>query len=516
MMETQGTSGTSRRNIRESLRAILLIFVPVLVIYVFCLNDLWSTTHALTFLQLDWALFSRHSIALAPADAFSQAFSGASSPTGDEFVYRGYYYAALAPGTAFLTLPFASIGFVLDGGFAGGFGNALLFSEFSIALTNGIATYLVYKVARLFFGERTSYFLAFAYAFSTISWPFATFLFQSDPSAMFDLLAVYFALLIAKSKGAGRVRDWVFCGFSVAAGLAIDYINAILIPILIGYLLFTLLRQRNLESKLKLGINTTLFFLSSFVGVLLIAIYNQIAFNNFFTSSEQLYLGSSTFFGVFGTPLYYGLALNLFSPFRGLLFFCPILILGVAGLVKMIRAPGEVGYDGVFLLAIFCGLVFPYSKWYDITGGISFGPRFLIPSIPFLLIPAGFFIDGARKKWIKATSYALYAIGVFMNGIAGLVTALGSSVPRTGSIWTDSPFFVSTSPTALSTLENFERGVLDTWWNHANIVGNYWWIPAALIIGSALILPIVFRGSKILPVEKPSSKSSAILEKPLM
>src|SRR6202011_6204043 len=91
----------------------------------------------------------------------------------DDFQYRGYYYSALAPGAPVLALPFVGLGFMLDGNFTQ-FGYALLMSEVFVALCNSIAAYLVYRIGSLFFRKPTSVFLAFTYAFSTITWPFAT------------------------------------------------------------------------------------------------------------------------------------------------------------------------------------------------------------------------------------------------------------------------------------------------------------------------------------------------------
>ncbi len=194
---------SSRHHKWAPFKPILLIFVPVLLIYALCLNALWSTDHTVSFLQLDWAIWSNHSFALGPVNSFK-------SPSVDDFQYNGYYYVAAAPGLSVMALPFAIVGFILDGHFTP-FGNALLLSELFVALTNAIAAYIVYRIGRMFFRERTSYFLAFAYAFATISWPYATFLFQSDVSSMFDLVAVFFALIISKNDGNAKFRYWIFC-----------------------------------------------------------------------------------------------------------------------------------------------------------------------------------------------------------------------------------------------------------------------------------------------------------------
>jgi hypothetical protein len=378
-----------------------------------------------------------------------------------------------------LALPLVAIGFLMDGHFSV-FGNALIFSELFVALTNAIATYLVFKIARFFFSPKTSTFLAFAYAFSTISWPFATFFFQSDTSAMFDVLSIYFAFRISRKEDVGSHFDWLFCGLAIAGGLTIDYVNAVMIPVIGVFLLLS--TRTKTHSKLELASRLLLFTAACFEGIVLIGTYNRIAFGNFFTSSEQLYLHSATIFGNFTYPLDLGLVLNLFTPFRGLLVYCPILILGIPGFYLMLESKQNEN-DGLFLFGIFLALLVPYSAWYGPSGGLSYGPRFVIPSIPFLLIPAGFVFETKRIPHIRALAYSLYAVGAVTNGMAALISALG---PAEGP-WLSSPFVTSVLPNFLAGF--YGHPSIDSWWK--NQAGAFWWIIAFSIIFAALALPAI-------------------------
>src|SRR5271169_3597515 len=208
----------------------LLVFSSAFLFYLLTLNSVWATDHTTSFLQLDWSIWTHHSFVLGSGSSFQPN-------TVDDFKFNGNYYSALAPGTAILALPFVGVGFILDGHFTV-FGYALMSSEVFVALANSVAAFLVYAIGRFFFSKRTSVFLAFVYAFSTISWPFATYFFQSDVSAMFDLLAVYFAIKVTRSDGR-KLSDAVLAGISVAAALTTDYVNVILIPIVLGYLIIS-------------------------------------------------------------------------------------------------------------------------------------------------------------------------------------------------------------------------------------------------------------------------------------
>ena len=463
---------------RTRVTAGLAVFASAFLIYLLTVNSVWATDHATSFLQLDWAIWTHHSFVLGSGSTFQPN-------SVDDFLYKGNYYSALAPGTAILALPFVAVGFILDGHFTV-FGYALMSSEIFVALVNSVAAYLVYALARLFFSKRTSVFLAFVYAFSTISWPFAVYFFQSDVSAMFDLLAVLFTIRLTRDDTGDNPRYALIAGIAVAAALTTDYVNAILIPVIAGYLVLSFRRRPRILAKLSAA-----FLIYSLVGVLLIGLYNLAIFGSAFHTTEQVYLNSSTPFGEFSTPLYQGVYLNLFSPLRGLFVYSIFLVLGVIGLVGMLRERVHRA-EAVLLLACFLGILLPYSAWYDPVGGAAFGPRFLVAAIPFLLLPAGFVIEEGKRS-TRIIAFHLYAAGVIINGIAAVTEGIA---PTTN--WGLSPFLSFTLP-------NFLQGELDDWW--LKYVGQYWPIPAVLLIAAAIVLPLV--SYRLLPKSENGSGAAA-------
>src|SRR5450759_2622130 len=96
----------------------LLIFLSTLLVFAFSLNAVWSADHPTSLLQLTYAHWANHSVVLGKVGQFHPQ-------SVDDFVYNGNYYSALAPGVPVLALPFAGLGFVLDGKFTL-YGNAML------------------------------------------------------------------------------------------------------------------------------------------------------------------------------------------------------------------------------------------------------------------------------------------------------------------------------------------------------------------------------------------------------
>jgi hypothetical protein len=448
--------------LRANVTVGLLVFLFTFAIYTLCLNGVWATDHPTSFLQLDWAIWNGHTFVLGSTAANFKPNSA------DDFAYNGNYYSALAPGTAILALPFVGLGFLAEGHFDI-FGDTMFLSELFVALVNAVAASIVYLVGRLFFDKRVSVFLAFTYAFSTISWPFAAYFFQSDVSACFDLLAAYFALRIARD-GRNQLRDSLFAGAAVAVAMTVDYINAVFLPIVFVYIVFSIKGQKKPLLEPLLG-----FVAVALLGLLSIFAYDYVNFGSVFRTTEQLYLNSSNVLTEFSYPLYLGAYLNLFSAYRGLFLYSLILVFGVFGFYEAFRDKAW-SKEGLFLFVCFLGIFLPYSMWYDPGGGDSFGPRFLVAAIPFLLIPAGIILQSAgRRVWQIA--FGLFSVGVVVNGIAALTSSISPA-----SSFNLSPFLYWNLPL-------FLNGNLDTWWIH--YVGPYWAIPSAVVIGLAIAIPAV-------------------------
>ncbi len=455
-----------------------LIFLSTLGVLALSLNGVWAADHPDSLLELAYAFWAYHSVVLGTP--------GQLDPVSvDVFVRNGVYYSALAPGVAALSLPFTGLGFILDGRFTL-FGNALLMSEFFVAFCNSVAAYFVFKLGSMYFTQRTSAFLAFAYAFSTITWPFATMFFESDVSAMLDLIAVFLAIRMARGKAA-RLADAIPCGAALGAAFTVDYINFLFVPVISAFLLYSFRGRLAGFAKGFAGLLAT-----SAVGAVLLGLYDQVAFGNPLVTSEQVYDHTTSVFQSFSYPLLSGLYLDLFSPLRGVFLYCPVLVVGVVGCFYFWQRR-ETRSECVLLVACFLAIVIPYSMWYNAEGGEGFGPRFLIPAIPFLLLPAGFAIE-ARGRVVRVFAYLLYGVGVIFNGIAGVTTAIPQVAP------------ISQFPFLTHVLPLFLKGGGDTWW--WKDAGSFWWAPSVLIIAAALALPFVFPRGKDGGGGLPRAKSS--------
>ena len=439
----------------------LLIFVIVFAVFELSINGIWATDHSISFTQLDYALWSRHSVGLGNA---------ALTPpwTVDDFVYRGQNYSALAPGTPFLALPFLGAAFTIAGGYTS-WGPSLPLSETFVALMGAGSASLVYIIGRMYFRRSTSGFLGLAFAFSTICWPFATYFFQSDVSAFFVLLTAYFALRCSRASGPASMLS-LLSGLAAGVAFSVDYVNAVLLPFVAVFLAVS---KRG--SKASMARSAGAFVLGALPGLAAIGAYNFAIFGDPFTTTEQYFNGKTSVFASFTNPIYLGLELDLVSFSRGIFVYSPLLVLGVIGYVDAFLR--EKRREAVLMLGMFLCILLPYSAWYQPDGGIAFGPRFLVAGIPFLLIPAGYFLEDAKGR-TKLLAYATFGAGVVINGLGALVSAIPHQTPP------------NVSPLTTTILPRLAVGNLNVWW--IDYVGGYWPVAAAVIIGVALAIPIAW------------------------
>jgi hypothetical protein len=454
-MDTELSAPATGGVLQRLLSPGLLVFVVALLAFELSVNSVWATDHPTSFIQLDYALWHDHSFALTSATKVPPW-------SVDDFVYRGQNYSALAPGTAFLALPFTGLGFSLAGGYTA-YGDVLLLSEVFVALTGALAAYVLFKLASLYFQRSTSLFLGFAFAFSTILWPFATYYFQSDPSALLVLLTAFFGVKAVRAEGGGAGLA-LLSGVSAGVAFTVDTVNGVLLPIMVA---FILLGKKGKGGSLRSVVS---YLLGALPGLAAIGYYDYTIFGNPLVGTEQSYLHVSSVLGSFTTSPFFGLALDTVSLSRGLLIFAPVLVLGIIGYIDALRGR-KARLEMLLYLAIFFGILIPYSMWYEPDGGLSYGPRFLVAAIPFLLLPAGYIVDRA-KGWTRGLVYGVYLVGVVMNGMAAVVSAI-PAIPVGAKEFAFSPF-------ASVILPQFLQGGLDTSWGFGSAY--------ALTLGTLLIV----------------------------
>jgi hypothetical protein len=114
------------------------------------------------------------------------------------------------------------------------------------------------------------------------------------------------------------------------------------------------------------------------------------------------------------------------SPIRGLFFASPVLLLAFPGWLRLARDP-ETRADAIGASAVFAAVLLFATTTIEWKGGWSMGARYLVPTIPFLLVGVmGFLRDRAPESRAPFVFAVLASVGI--GGVA-LAAASFSAFP---------------------------------------------------------------------------------------
>ncbi len=213
--------------------------------------------------------------------------------------------------------------------------------------------------------------------------PYATIMFDQNLTAT-ALLASFYLLLRERRSLAGNPTLFAAGLFAGVAAIT-NYIAAAAVVFLAIYL-FVGLRK----SERGLLLKRLLCFALGVAGpFLLICAYGQICFHTPFALNTNFQnplfkVHEGGFLGMFALPNPYVAAVLLVSPFRGIFYTAPILLLGLYGWFRMPRnmTPEKWLFASIFLVFFFVNTCFN-----GYHGGFCSEPRYLGPALPFLALP---------------------------------------------------------------------------------------------------------------------------------
>jgi len=296
----------------------------------------------------------------------------------------GNFYSSWYPLLSFLALPFVAAGavlahwFHLPAHFVAAV-CALILPALLTACTVALVAVLALQLGSTW---RGAWLAAVSYAVGTIALVYAR-KFLTEP-----LLAFLTAAGLCLAFGDTRRR---ILGGSACAGLAVlaKPTGIILGPILSAYLL----------AKRRPAATSLLPLCGSLVGVGAYGAYNYFRFRSPIAFGQPYDFSIAAVWG--------GMAGLLASPGRGLIWYCPPIVLAVVGLRRAVKRWPQEAWA---IAAVFFGYLIIYASWRFWGGGWSWGPRFLLPAIPGLAALLGL-LEG---RWAKAL-VVLTAVGFLVN-----------------------------------------------------------------------------------------------------
>jgi len=263
-------------------------------------------------------------------------------------------------------------------------------SYFNIPITAMTAGLLTLLVMRLRYPSGAAIFVALAFALSTFAWGQARIIFV-EPLETFLLLAAC-VLLIGRSRVAA-----VVAGFALAAATLVKLPSVLALPA------FLLLPDEKSETLWRRPSKVLALLIPLAIGLLAYAWHNWARFGSLFATGYTAASGNIDFDW---QPIG-GLLGLLFSAGRGLFWFAPLTALALFAIKNFYRerpvmARASIVFAGTWLL--FHSF---YQSWH---AGWGWGPRYLLPAIPFLLLPLATLWQSTRGR--------LLSLGVFALGFA--------------------------------------------------------------------------------------------------
>ena len=323
-------------------------------------------------------------------------------------------------------------------------------------LTAATAGLLYLFGRRLGYDRRASLAVGLAWGLASMAWPYTKSFLREPAVALLWTLAFLGTTLF---RDAPR---WSAAALTLAPAVlavAIKAASVVAWPVLLGLLLWSLYRARRISRAWLIALLVGSVGAAVTAGLILLALRGHDA--------------ASLLGGLLVSPfdqsslgVVYGL---LLSPGKSVFLYSPVLLVGVAGWPSFYRRHGPlaIGLVSLWVLLLFSLRI---SVW---TGGLTWGPRFLLPLIPLSLLPALELLT--RRTWARvlALASAAFQAAVAMLDWSTLYQYLADTYPGlnpdTGvgldwAHWADSP--------AVLAVRLWRRSRLDLVWLHAGLAGE--------------------------------------------
>ena len=286
------------------------------------------------------------------------------------------------------------------------------------ALVTALGVVLVFRILRrLHYGERVAVIGALIYAGGTMAWPYAKFDFSEPLVTTLLLASVWLSLVYGATD---RQRYVLLAGLAVFAAVLTKYVSVIAVPILLAGLVLGAKSGRSWGEVVRQSVRPTLLFLAPFLCILPLALVAAAVLFDFRLLYEQELIGGLQR-GWLELPFGLGLGGLITSWGKGVLWYNPILLVTLPVLPWFVRRHG---WRSLVFIAIPVAYALLYSRkqvWY---GGNAWGPRYLVPALPLLVIVGAPLFERVLERartWLPGAALAavvLISAGVQFMGVA--------------------------------------------------------------------------------------------------
>jgi len=275
----------------------------------------------------------------------------------------------------------------------------LLFNVFVTAAT-GAVLFIILRGLR--YRRHIAFIVALGYGMATLAWPYARTFLREPLVALLWTLSML-ALILWRQTG--RDRYLCLCFLALVLALVTKITSVVAIA---GFLLSSALSVPQPKRKriwIALG---TAAFLGTIAGLgILTWRFGSLPSLVDYTICYPLKLSAVRVYGL------------LFSPAKGLFFFAPALLVAMLGWADLWRRERAVALAAVGTTIGVLFLYGGYDMWY---GGLCWGPRFVVPLLPMLILPLASVLAHRRRA-------------MRILGLVGLAVSTVLQVPASTASW---------------------------------------------------------------------------------
>ena len=341
-------------------------------------------------------------------------------PFGDVFLHNGHQYAAKQPGQFMFG---AAVYFLLQLLGLDYFHHFFLASALVSFLTTSVVTALaavaVFATVRELAGEPKLFWplaCALSYGLGTTAFVYAGIAYHDALASGFVAMAFGCAVFLARRAPVGRAAMFLAgsCGLLLGLTVTTSMLPFLLACVIAIYVLW--LRRWNLSAALLVG---------GLLGVAPLLVFNTISFGNPLLNSyivggypeSMLHLDLHN--SIEKAQLY----------LKEITYYVPIAWLGILGLLFF---PPWLRREQIVISLLLLAQAFQVLN-IDSHGGCHYGPRFLLPIMPFVCIGLGGFVfvrSGLIRSLATGAAILLGLVSIIINTAGAIFTAMYCDVDR--------------------------------------------------------------------------------------
>jgi len=393
-----------KRQNRSNLVIALCLYLLLFSIYLLNYSGLFYAFDSMSRFSVTESLVKRGALDIPQVWGFSYHHSFGQD--GEYYSKYGIFQSLLAVPLYWIALHSKRFGLVQT---------VMLLNAFITAATGSL---IFLYVKGLGYSRHASLGVGIIFGLCTTAFVYAKY-FLSEPTVGLCLLATAYVLF--NRRGMSN-RNKASSGYALLAGLTLGLAiatrpeAALAIPIFFIYDLYRHASKAAIQTK-GYWIDILLFGLALGISFAAIGAYNYARFGS------PLQTGYPSW-ETFDNPLLAGLWGLLLSPEKGLLFYSPILLLSFFSFPAFFKRNRA---EAMLILALFVVYSITFAKWHAWAAGACWGPRFLVPLIPFLMIiiaPTIEAILAKRSLWATLAFLALCLLSAIVQILGAGVNSL--------------------------------------------------------------------------------------------